>query len=83
MISYDNYKNRIEKLAKVKKFILKFKFLILGVLALIIAGVTVILCIKGTVTAPLTLPAQIIYGDNLRIQSRKRRVDNGKARKSW
>ncbi len=64
MISYDNYKNRIEKLAKVKKFILKFKFLILGVLALIIAGVTVILCIKGTVTAPLTLPAQIIYGDN-------------------
>ncbi|MDE6505591.1 MAG: hypothetical protein K2L42_06970 [Clostridia bacterium] len=64
MISYDNYKNRIEKLAKAKKFILKFKFLILGVLALIIAGVTVILCIKGTVTAPLVLPARIVYGES-------------------
>ena len=63
MISYDSYKNRIEKVARVKAVILRFKFLIIGVLAVIIAGVTALLATKGMVTSAMVLPAEITYGD--------------------
>lgn len=64
MISYDSYKNRIEKVAKVKAFVVRFKFLIIGVLAVLIAGVTALLATKGMVTVAMSLPAQITYGDD-------------------
>ncbi|MDE7082448.1 MAG: hypothetical protein K2O89_01930 [Clostridia bacterium] len=64
MISYDNYINRIQKVAKFKNFVVKFKFLIIGVLAVIIAGITALLVMKGTITSDMVLPAQITYGDS-------------------
>ncbi|MDE6667030.1 MAG: hypothetical protein K2K38_01625 [Clostridia bacterium] len=64
MISYDSYKNRIEKVAKIKRFVVKFKFLIIGVLALLLAGVSGLLATKGMFTAAMTLPAEITYGEH-------------------
>lgn len=63
MISYDGYKNRIEKVAKAKAFIFKYKFLFIGMLAILIGGITALLVMKGTVTSAFVLPEQVIYGD--------------------
>ncbi len=62
-VSYDSYKNRIEKLAKVKAFIVRFKFLIIGVLAVLIAGIASLLATKGMITSAMVLPTQITYGE--------------------
>ncbi|MDE7083965.1 MAG: hypothetical protein K2O81_01825, partial [Clostridia bacterium] len=60
MISYDNYKNRIEKMAKVKRGLHKFRFVICGALALIV-GVTVgLMCAKGSYTSGMSLSAQTV-----------------------
>ena len=64
MISYDNYLNRIQKIAKFKSFVHKFRFLIIGVFSLIIATTTGLLVAKGTVTTAMSLPTQIIFGDD-------------------
>ena len=63
MISYDNYLNRIQKLAKFKNFVHKFRFLIIGLFSLIIAATTGLLIAKGAVMTAMTLPAQVVYGD--------------------
>lgn len=64
MISYDSYKNRIEKVAKVKAFVVKYKFLIIGILAILIAGISALLATKGMITLATSLPAEIVYGDD-------------------
>lgn len=64
MISYDNYLNRIQKLAKFKNFVHKFRFLFIGLFSLIIAATAGLLIAKGQVTTAMTLPAQIVYGDS-------------------
>ncbi len=64
MISYDSYINRIQKVAKVKNFVVKYKFLIIGVLAVIIAGVTALLATKGMVTSAMVLDARYSYGES-------------------
>lgn len=63
-VSYDSYKNRIEKVAKFRNAVLKYKFLIIGVLAVIIAGITSLLVTKGMVTSAMVLPEQITYGED-------------------
>ncbi|MDE6373931.1 MAG: hypothetical protein K2L72_05460, partial [Clostridia bacterium] len=60
MISYDNYKNRIEKLAKAKRIIHKFRFLIAGVLTLIIAVSVGLMLAKGSYMSATVLSAQNI-----------------------
>ncbi len=60
MISYDNYKNRIEKLAKVKHVLHKFRFLICGVLALIVGVSVGLMCAKGSYTSGMSLSAQTV-----------------------
>lgn len=60
MISYDNYKNRIEKLAKAKRIIHKFRFLIMGVLTLIIAVSVGLMLAKGSYMSATVLSAQNI-----------------------
>ena len=60
MISYDNYKNRIEKLAKAKRIIHKFRFLIIGALALVIAVSVGLMLAKGSYMSAMTLSAQNI-----------------------
>ncbi len=64
MISYDSYKNRIEKVAKFKRFVFKFKFLFIGIFALIIAAITGLLVAKGSISGATVLSAsEIYYGD--------------------
>ncbi|MCM1437715.1 MAG: hypothetical protein NC131_00690 [Roseburia sp.] len=60
MISYDNYKNRIEKMAKVKRGLHKFRFLIAGVLALIVGTSVGLMCAKGSYTSGMSLSAQTV-----------------------
>ena len=62
MISYDNYLNRIQKIAKFKNFVHKFRFLFIGVFSLIFAATAGLLIAKGTVTTAMSLPATIEYG---------------------
>ena len=59
---YDEYVEKIKKLSNIKNKIYKFRFLILGVLAVIIATVTTLLSIKGN-TSELLLPENITYGE--------------------
>ena len=68
MISYDSYKNRIEKVAKFKKFVFKFKFLFIGIFALIIAAITGLLVAKGSISGATVLSAsEIYYGDTYEV----------------
>lgn len=60
---YDEYVEKIKKISKVKNKIYKFRFLILSVLAVIIASVVTLLSIKGN-TSELLLPESITYGEN-------------------
>ena len=60
MISYDNYKNRIEKLAKFRRIVHKFRFLICGVLALLIGASVALMCAKGVYTSDMSLSAQSV-----------------------
>lgn len=60
MISYDNYKNRIEKLAKVKQKLHKFRFLIAGALVLIVGAAVGLMCAKGAYTSGMSLSAQTV-----------------------
>lgn len=64
MISYDNYLNRIQKVAKAKNFVHRFRFLLIGAFLLIIAATTGLLVAKGTVTTAMSLPAKITFGDS-------------------
>ncbi|MCH5143062.1 MAG: hypothetical protein J1G07_05100 [Clostridiales bacterium] len=64
MISYDDYLNRIQKVAKAKNFVHRFRFLLIGAFLLIIAATTGLLVAKGTVTTAMYLPAKITFGDN-------------------
>lgn len=60
MISYDNYKNRIQKLAKLKRILHKFRFLICGVLALIVGTSVGLMVAKGSYTSGMSLSAQSV-----------------------
>ena len=60
MINYDNYKNRIEKLAKAKRVAHKFRFLIAGVALLLVGGSVGLMCAKGAYTSEMTLSAQTV-----------------------
>ena len=64
-VSYDSYKNRIEKLAKFKNFVDKYKFLIMGVLAVILGGAAALMATKGMITTDIALSADTYtYGDS-------------------
>lgn len=64
MISYDQYKNRIQKIAKMRKFVLKYKFLFLAVFLIIVATTCSLLVSKGAVMGETVLSSmQINYGD--------------------
>ena len=60
MISYDNYKNRIEKLAKVKRKLHKFRFLIAGALTVVLGASVGLMVAKGTYMSDMTLSSQTV-----------------------
>ncbi len=61
MISYEKYENKIVKVAKFKKFVVRFKFLFIGIFLAVIAAITGLLIAKGTVSGAVTFSAQTIY----------------------
>lgn len=61
MISYDNYKNRIMKLAKVKKFLQRYKFLIAGILTALIALSVGLMIGKGAFLSDMVFPQSITF----------------------
>ncbi|MDE7395046.1 MAG: hypothetical protein K2M95_02855, partial [Clostridiales bacterium] len=64
MSTYDLYKQKMQKLAAIKNTIVRFRVLIISVLAAVIALVFTLLGIKGIFTQDLTLKASdLIYGD--------------------
>lgn len=72
MFSYDAYKNKILRIAAIKRFIFKFKVPIIVVLSLIVASLTTFLCVKGTITSNVAVVTEnIIYGENYEIKEAK------------
>lgn len=61
MISYDNYKNKIIKLAKVKKFLQRYKFIIAGILTALIALSVGLMVGKGAFLSDMVLPKSITF----------------------
>ena len=59
---YDEYVEKIKKLSSFKNKIYKFRFLIISILAVIIATVITFLVIVGN-TSELLLPTNVVYGE--------------------
>ena len=62
MISYDQYENKIKKYAKFKNFMKRFKFLFIGIFALIIVTIATLLAVKGSFSGAIKI-ADSVYGD--------------------
>ncbi|MDE6410913.1 MAG: hypothetical protein K2L02_00045 [Clostridia bacterium] len=62
MISYDQYENRIKKLAKFRNFMNRFKFLFIAIFALIIAALATLLALKGSLSGEIKITSSV-YGD--------------------
>lgn len=62
MISYDQYENKIKKYAKFKNFMKRFKFLFIGIFALIIATIATLLAVKGSFSGAIKI-ADSVYGN--------------------
>ena len=60
---YQPYEEKILKLAAIKAKILKYKYLILACLFVLIAGISTLLYFKGTILTDLKLEKQYTYGD--------------------
>lgn len=72
MISYDNYKNRIQKLAKAKRILHKFRFVICGALALIVGTSVGLMVAKGSYTSGMSLSAQsVMFNEDYEVEAAK------------
>ena len=60
---YDNYLNKVKKAAKVKNGIMRFKILIITVLAILIATFVAYSSIKGNIPDGIKLPTSLTYGE--------------------
>ena len=65
---YDNYQNKIAKIARVLSKLVRMLPIILAVLAVITAGVITSLAFKGTVT-DLEIPSEVEYGSSFHCES--------------
>lgn len=68
-MDYDTYKERIYKINNIKNNILKFKWLILGILALIVISFSTFSFLKGRVMH-VSYSQTLTYGDELSINSK-------------
>lgn len=62
MISYEQYENKIKKVAKVRKFCKKFSFLFVALFALVVAAIATLLARLGTLSGEITINSST-YGD--------------------
>ena len=65
---YDNYVNKIQKLAKIKNIIYKLRFVIIGVFTAIVVLIVSLLANKGKISL-FEMPEELTYGDSLNIKS--------------
>lgn len=63
MISYDQYENRIKKVAKFRNFMNKYKFLFIAVFALVVAAVATLLSLKGSLSGEIVISSSV-YGES-------------------
>lgn len=72
MSVYDEYKSKIQRRAAVKHFVYKFRVPIIILLAVIVGGITAMLCMKGNITTNVSVEsAQIAYGEEIKLNSAK------------
>ncbi len=64
MNSYEQYSKKIDSLASFIAKIIKFKYLILSIILLILASIATLLGIKGIITSPISCNQEILYGEN-------------------
>jgi hypothetical protein len=62
---YENYKNKIERIAKIRDFIIKYRAIFITILAIILAGVIALLSYIGSFTSPLTCNNNVVYGNSV------------------
>ena len=67
-MDYDSYKQRILKINNVKNKVLKFKWLILGFIAAIVATISTISIVKGSISN-IDLSSTYTYGDTIDIKA--------------
>ena len=60
---YESYENRIKQVAKAKNLIVRFRILIITVLAVIAGLTTTYVASKGAVPGGISGPKEIYYGD--------------------
>lgn len=82
MISYDNYKNRIEKLAKAKRTAHKFRFLIMGAVALVLGTSVGLMVAKGAHTSETLISAPTIeFSQSYEVTPAKAFLDSASSQK--
>ncbi len=62
---YESYKNKIERLAKIRDFIIKYRAIFITILAIILAGVIALLSYIGSFTSPLSCSNNVVYGNSV------------------
>lgn len=67
---YRPYEEKILKLARIKAKILRYKYLILACLLVIIGGISTLLYFKGDIREDVQLQAQYTYGDRIANESK-------------
>jgi len=67
-MQYDNYEQRIKRVARVLSVIVRLLPIIIPTVCLIIAGVSTLLAVKGTV-GEVTVSTQITYGQSIKCEA--------------
>ena len=63
---YKNYKNRLEKIAKIIDFIKKHRTLILSCIGVLLALSIAFVAVRGTITSPINISStEIVYGEQI------------------
>ncbi|MDE6399089.1 MAG: hypothetical protein K2L51_07190, partial [Clostridiales bacterium] len=69
---YDAYKQKIQRLAAVRRFLWKWKVPLIVVLSLLVAFVTTYICLKGKITQNVSLVSDTVtYGETPELNGAK------------
>ena len=68
MVKYDSYEKKMRQVATVKNFVVRFKVFFITLAITIIALTSGFLGTKGVVTSNVSLPSEIIYGEEIVIE---------------
>ncbi len=67
-MQYDNYENRIKRVARALSVIVRLLPIIIPTICVIVAGVSTLLAVKGNV-GDITVPEQLTYGDSIKCEA--------------